>query len=89
MVTAPASAGALASPWCGVSRGVSVGVAMGDLQCSIKAAEPTLTDVGEWTCVPCGWADLCAVWVSGPVCRVGGRTCVPCGWADLCDVWVN
>ena len=46
MVTAPSVAGSLGAAWRGIPRGTPVGVAMGDLQCSIFAAQPSHTDAG-------------------------------------------
>ena len=40
-------AGGLVSEWHGVPRGTRVSVAMGDMQCSVLAAKPTLTDIGN------------------------------------------
>lgn len=46
VVTAPAVAGRLRVAWHGIHRGTPVGVAMGDLQCSVLAAQPKHTDAG-------------------------------------------
>jgi sugar (pentulose or hexulose) kinase len=46
VVSAPAVAGGLHAAWRGIPRGIPVGVAMGDLQCSILAAQPSHTDAG-------------------------------------------
>ena len=43
---APCIAGALCSKWYGIPEGTPLGIAMGDLQCSIRAARPTCTDAG-------------------------------------------
>ncbi len=47
VVTVPAVAGRLKCSWHGVPVGVTVGVALGDMQCSILAAEPSTTDAGN------------------------------------------
>ena len=47
VVHAPARAGTLQSDWHGISKGTPVGVAMGDLQCSILAAQPSTCDAGK------------------------------------------
>ena len=46
VVDAPHLAGSLAADWHGIPQGTPIGVAMGDLQCSIFAAQPTITDAG-------------------------------------------
>lgn len=43
---APCIAGALRGNWYGIPEGTPLGIAMGDLQCSILAADPTCTDAG-------------------------------------------
>ena len=43
---APCIAGALRGNWYGIPEGTLLGIAMGDLQCSILAAHPTHTDAG-------------------------------------------
>ena len=45
-MSAPSVAGGLGAAWHGIPRGTPVGVAMGDLQCSILAAQPSHTDAG-------------------------------------------
>ncbi len=50
VVSVPAVAGHLKRSWPswhGVPAGVPVGVALGDMQCSVLAAEPTTTDAGK------------------------------------------
>ena len=49
MVNPPATAGYLHSTWHGVRQGTPIGVAMGDMQCSVLAAQPSPTDAG--TCI--------------------------------------
>lgn len=46
VVHVPARAGTLQYDWHGVPKGTPVGVAMGDLQCSIIAAQPSTCDAG-------------------------------------------
>lgn len=43
---APHVAGQLMSDWHQIPRGTKICVAMGDLQCSVYAAQPELTDTG-------------------------------------------
>ena len=47
---APCIAGALHDKWHGIPEGTPLGIAMGDLQCSILAAHPTCTDAGMSVC---------------------------------------
>ena len=46
VVIAPAVAGSLQADWHGIPKGTPVGVAMGDLQCSTLAAQPSHSDAG-------------------------------------------
>lgn len=46
MVNPPAVAGCLRATWKGIHRGTVVGVAMGDMQCAILAAQPSFSDAG-------------------------------------------
>ena len=46
VVNPPAVAGYLCATWKGIHRGTMVGVAMGDMQCAILAAQPSLSDAG-------------------------------------------
>ena len=46
MVDTPAIGGLLQTEWHGIPLGTPVSVAMGDLQCSVLAAEPTPGDAG-------------------------------------------
>ena len=43
---APCITGALRGSWYGIPEGTPLGIAMGDLQCSILAAHPACTDAG-------------------------------------------
>lgn len=45
-VDAPSLAGYTHSSWHGIGKGTPVGVAMGDAQCSVFAAQPSFTDAG-------------------------------------------
>ena len=47
VVGVPHMAGGLVSEWHGVPSGTRISVAMGDMQCSVLAAKPTLTDIGN------------------------------------------
>ena len=47
-VSVPHCAGTLLMDWLGIRKGTPVGVAMGDMQCSIYAAQPLLTDAGKF-----------------------------------------
>ncbi len=47
VVTAPSLAGNLTGSWHSIPVGVIVGVALGDMQCSIMAAGPSSTDTGK------------------------------------------
>ncbi len=47
VVSVPAIAGRLKSSWHGIAGGVLVGVALGDMQCSVLAAQPNTTDAGK------------------------------------------
>ena len=44
VVDAPYLAGSLQKAWHGIPCGTAVGVAMGDLQCSIRATKPSYAD---------------------------------------------
>ena len=46
VVDPPAIGGFLQTGWHGIPLGTLVGVAMGDLQCSVFAADPTAGDAG-------------------------------------------
>lgn len=46
VVAVPAEAGRLPREWRGIPEGTPVAVAMGDLQCSIFAAQPSPQDAG-------------------------------------------
>lgn len=46
VVAAPALAGPLGASWHCVPQGTPVGVAMGDLQCSFIATDPSPSDAG-------------------------------------------
>ena len=46
MVNPPAVAGYLHATWNCIRRGTMVGVAMGDMQCAILAAQPSPSDAG-------------------------------------------
>lgn len=48
VVQVPCVAGLLKENWHGIREGTPVGVAMGDLQCSVLAARPGLTDAGKF-----------------------------------------
>ncbi len=47
VVEVPALAGLLQEEWHGIPPGTAVGVAMGDMQCSIYAAGPLYSDASE------------------------------------------
>ena len=46
-VSVPHRAGTLLMDWLGIREGTPVGVAMGDMQCSVYAAQPSHTDAGK------------------------------------------
>lgn len=46
VVNVPCVAGLLVSDWHQIPRGTKVSVAMGDMQCSVYAAQPNISDVG-------------------------------------------
>lgn len=46
VVNVPCVAGHLVSDWHQIPRGTKVSVAMGDMQCSVYAAQPNISDVG-------------------------------------------
>ena len=48
VVPVPSVAGKLCGKWHGVEEGTPIGVAMGDLQCSIFAAQPSANDAGTY-----------------------------------------
>lgn len=47
VVRAPAIAGHLVADWHGIPQGTTIAVAMGDLQCSVLATQPTPSDAGK------------------------------------------
>lgn len=47
-VSVPCQAGTLLTDWVGIRQGTPIGVAMGDMQCSIYAAKPLYTDAGKF-----------------------------------------
>lgn len=58
-VPAPCFAGKLAKEWHHVPAGIPVGVAMGDLQCSVCAAMPEPGDAGACVVVRVAALGLC------------------------------
>lgn len=44
---APSLAGSLRHSWLDIPSGTPVGIAMGDLQCSIYSVQPTASDASE------------------------------------------
>lgn len=49
VVNVPSIAGCLVEEWHKIPRGTMIAVAMGDMQCSVYAAQPTLSDAGMQT----------------------------------------
>lgn len=50
VVSAPSTAGHLMAEWHRIPKGTVISVAMGDLQCSVYAAQPSVTDAGMLRC---------------------------------------
>lgn len=46
VVSVPAIAGHLMAQWHNIPQGTVVGVAMGDMQCAVYAAQPSVSDAG-------------------------------------------
>ena len=53
VVNPPAVAGCLCATWNGIHKGTVIGVAMGDMQCAILAAQPSLSGAGIYYSQSC------------------------------------